>query len=209
MALNQAQFTQLLIAMGVSPVIAKQAGEPMRAAFAFYEIFSAEEVAGALGQILVESMNLTHLEENLYYTTIGALKRAYGSRAEGRTDVLRNPKALAIFAYGGRLGNAKAPSTDGWDYRGSGLIQTTGKTNYQLLEKSTQMKVINNPSLLRTDWSVASQAACFFLTSNGCMKLARDKNWDGITRKVNGPAMLEKEKRAALSNKVLREYSKL
>lgn len=209
MALNSAQFTQLLIAVGVSPSVAKDAAEPLRAAMALYNISTPEEVAGFLGQVMVESGNLTHREEGMYYTTMGALKRAYGSRMEGRTDLLRNPKALAIVAYGGRLGNSRGPSTDGWDYRGSGLIQTTGRTNFTALEKATGLKVVSSPDLLRKDWSAAAVSACYFFTSAGCMAPARLKNWDVVTRKVNGPAMLEKEKRASISNKVLREYAKL
>ncbi len=209
MALNSAQFTQLLIAIGVSPSVAKDAAEPLRAAMALYNIDAPEVVAGFLGQVMVESVNLTHREESMYYTTAAALKRAYGSRMDGRTELLRNPKGLAIAAYGGRLGNAKAPSTDGWDFRGSGLIQTTGRTNFANLEKGTGLKVLTNPDLLRKDWSAASISACFFFTTAGCVAPSCLKNWDAVTKKVNGPVMLEKEKRASISNKVLREYAKL
>lgn len=209
MAMEDPKFIQLLTTIGVSPLIAKVASNPLRAAMAMHDIISDNRIAGFLGQLMTESVKLTHLEENLNYTTLAALKRSYGKRMEGRTDLLRNPKGLAIVAYGGRLGNAKAPSTDGWDYRGSGLIQTTGRTNFTLLEKGTGLKVVANPTLLRTDWSAASISACYFFASNGCLQASDSKNWDAVTKKVNGPVMLEKEHRAAMSNRVLRELAKL
>jgi putative chitinase len=60
--------------------------------------------------------------------TDGALFDAAGKRTQKA-----NPEVVANKIYGGRkdLGNG-APSTgDGWKYRGRGLIQVTGRSNYQ------------------------------------------------------------------------------
>ncbi|ACL61251.1 hypothetical protein [Methylobacterium nodulans] len=72
--------------------------------------------------------------ESLNYTSAARIKAVWPSRfptEAAAAPYVRNPKALAIKVYGGRLGNAPAPSTDGWDFRGMGLVQSTGKDNAQ------------------------------------------------------------------------------
>lgn len=73
------------------------------------------------------------VRENMNYTTAAQIKRTWPNRFVMIGDAapfVRNPKALAIKVYGGRLGNAPAPSEDGWTYRGDGLPQLTGKANF-------------------------------------------------------------------------------
>ena len=73
------------------------------------------------------------VRENMNYTTAAQIQKTWPKRFPIMGDALpyvRQPKKLAIKVYGGRLGNAPAPSTDGWDYRGDGLPQLTGKANF-------------------------------------------------------------------------------
>jgi putative chitinase len=46
------------------------------------------------------------------------------------------------------MGNAPAPAADGYTYRGRGLIQTTGKDGYALLQKLTGLDLVNQPDLI-------------------------------------------------------------
>ncbi len=55
---------------------------------------------------------------------------------------------IGALAYGGRMGNAPAPSGDGYNFRGRGLIQTTGKEGYAALSKLTGLDLVNSPQLV-------------------------------------------------------------
>ena len=69
--------------------------------------------------------------------------------AFGRTaDHPANQKMIGELAYGGRMGNAPAPSEDGFKYRGRGFIQTTGKNGYAELATLTGLDLVSSPELV-------------------------------------------------------------
>lgn len=113
-----------------------------------------KEIPGFLGQVLHESNMLKTMEENLRYSA--ARIRELGNQSAPGTrwrslvpradELANNPQALANAAYGGRNGNT-GPN-DGWLYRGRGLIQITGKSNYLAMENATGLKLIANPDMV-------------------------------------------------------------
>ncbi|WP_147049131.1 hypothetical protein, partial [Methylobacterium gnaphalii] len=70
------------------------------------------------------------VSENLNYSTAARIRQVWPSRFPNDASAqpyVRNPQALANKIYGGRLGN-KLPN-DGWDFRGMGDVQATGRDN--------------------------------------------------------------------------------
>jgi len=71
------------------------------------------------------------------------------AQAYGRTaDHPANQKMIGELAYGGRMGNAPAPSEDGYKFRGRGLIQTTGKAAYADLGALTGLHLVSSPDVI-------------------------------------------------------------
>jgi putative chitinase len=103
-----------------------------------------------------------------------------------------NPAALAQRVYGGRLGN-RPNTADAFDYRGSGLIQLTGRSNFQAASDAIGIDLVADPDRLRTDRNVAALVACWYWASRGCNELADErpgddqaKDFAAITRKIQG-----------------------
>lgn len=72
--------------------------------------------------------------ENLRYTTTGRLRAVWPKRfptdASAR-PYLNNPEGLAGFVYGKRSDLGNTTTADGWEFRGRGLAQITGRANYR------------------------------------------------------------------------------
>lgn len=66
-----------------------------------------------------------------------------------------NPSKIGNFVYGNRMGNTA--TGDGYKFRGRGIFQLTGKSNYQAFQNFYNNKydpdidLISNPDLLITN----------------------------------------------------------
>lgn len=86
-----------------------------------------------------------------------------------------------------RLGNTPEADGDGQKYRGRGLIQITGLTNYRdcSLGLFGDKRLIDTPELLeQPEWAALS--AAWFWSTRGLNDLADLEDFAGITRKING-----------------------
>ena len=87
--------------------------------------------------------------------------------------------------YEGRkdLGNTQAG--DGFKYRGRGLIQTTGRYNYEKTAAALSIDCVNNPDLLAEPINAARSAAWWWQSHN-LNKFADSGDILGCTMVING-----------------------
>ena len=142
-------------------------------------------------QVMQETGGLKSLHENLHYTA-AELKSTWPHRF--KTDDIANeyanqPEKIADFVYGGRLGNTDPG--DGYKYRGRGLLQLTGKDNYQRVENVTKLPLVADPDLV-TRPETALQVAVLYWTNardgqgRSCNDLADHDDIEGVTALING-----------------------
>ena len=151
-----------------------------------FEINTPERIAGFLSQLAHESAGFTATSENLYYRA-EALSRVWPSRFPPGVaeSYAMNPEKIANKAYCDRMGNGDEASGDGWKYRGKGLIQLTGKDNYQRFSDATGVDAVGNPELL-AEPEMAALSAGWFWSTNGLNALADSKDVLAMTKRING-----------------------
>lgn len=101
-----------------------------------------------------------------------------------------SPAERAMWVYGRQpkakdLGNQKPE--DGWLYRGRGLFQLTGRSNYEAFKKATGIDVVANPRLVSEDPNVMAESAVWYLKNNKAMQsIAQTGDFDTAVRGING-----------------------
>jgi putative chitinase len=161
------------------------------AVFAKYGLDSALVVAHAMAQFSEECGQGLEMIENMNYSA-QRLREVFPTHFTPgmAAKCAHNPRMIADIAYGGRMGNAPPPSDDGWNYRGAGLSQVTGregvaKLNAFLKAHGADFDVIENPSLIidpehTLECGVADWIVC------GCLPHAQKDDLIGETRALNG-----------------------
>jgi len=116
---------------------------------------------------------------------------------ENPNNYAGNQSKIANLIYCcGRMGNGDVQSEDGYRYRGRGLIQLTGKSNYQSFqnfynEKYEQdLDIMNDPDIVTNNSEVAIISAMWYFQNRVINKTHLASGFDDpvreITRKVNG-----------------------
>jgi len=159
--------------------------EPLQATFDKYDINTPQRQAAFIGQCAHESGNFKTLEENLHYKA-ESLMKVWPSRfpdMETASKYANNPQLIANKVYSGRMGNTE--DGDGWKYHGRGLIQLTGKENYERCGSSMGVDLIGNPDWL-LDPKYAALSAGWFWNKHGLNELADQQEHGMITKRING-----------------------
>lgn len=172
---------------------------PLRMAMIRYNIDNPNRVRAFLAQIGHESGQLSAVVENLNYSA-KALRSVFGKYFKTDAEAekyARKPEEIANVVYANRLGNGDTKSGDGWRYRGRGLIQITGKSNYN--EASQKMYAlplgvdfVDEPELLATP-DYAAQSAAWWWENAGLNAVADGLGgandtevFKQITKRING-----------------------
>ncbi|WP_206076813.1 glycoside hydrolase family 19 protein [Massilia horti] len=104
-----------------------------------------------------------------------------------------NPQNLLSYVYALRLGNGDEASGDGYRYRGRGLIQLTGRDNYQAFtdchnqkNPQDQQDFVASPDLLVSQLNYAVESAFYFWDARNVNPVADTDNVADVTFAVNG-----------------------
>ncbi len=163
-----------------------------------WDISTDQRAAMFLAQTLHESSGFTRLVENLNYSEYGLLNTfpKYFTPQQAN-DCARDDQRIANRVYANRLGNGDEASGDGWKYRGRGLIQITGRRNYERCGDALEVDLLASPELLERSIQAAESAGWFWST-NGCNELADSGAFASITRRINGGLNGQAEREAWL-----------
>ncbi len=139
-----------------------------------------------MGQIGGETNGLKVKRESMYYTSAARIRQVWPARSRRTrssklSSLVRNPVALASWAYNGRMGNRRG-TTDGYDFRGGGLLQTTGR--YAVKRYARKLGYDMAPDLL-DDPKFTLQAACLEWRETGCSAYAEENDILAISKIIN------------------------
>ena len=159
--------------------------KPLEDTFAKYDISTPQRQAAFIGQCAHESANFKVLEENLNYSAEGLMK-TWPSRfptKEIADQYARQPAKIAGKVYNGRMGNTS--EEEAAKFFGRGLIQLTGKENYEHCGEAIGVDLIGQPGLLAQP-NYAAMSAGWFWNKKGLNALADAKDYETMTKRING-----------------------
>ena len=160
-----------------------------------YDINTSKRIAAFIAQCAHESGNFTTLKENLNYkpATLRKLFPKYFPTDELAEEYCRKPnkqQAIANRIYADRMGNGSESSGDPARWIGRGLIQLTGRSNYQNFADSIEvdgrpLNIDDVPEYLQT-FEGAAQSACWFWETNKLNEIADKGDILTLTKRING-----------------------
>src|SRR5258705_6347745 len=160
--------------------------ESAKAVFEKYGIDTPLIVAHVMAQISHECGAGHDVIENMNYTA-QRIKDVWPSRfpsVASAEPYAHNPQALANKVYNGRMGN-RPGSNDGFDFRGRGGSQTTGREGYGRVKEQTGFDVVNHPEILINPQFFLECAVSDFINC-GCLSFAKKNDIFNVTKRLNG-----------------------
>lgn len=166
--------------------IGSEWSEPLTTTFATFGLDDLNKQAAFIGQCSHECNKFKTLEENLNYKA-ATLQKLFGHKFKPEEIAIYagNPVKIANKIYANRMGNRDEASGDGWLYHGRGCIQLTGHDNYWHFGQAVNKDFTKEVQLVALPMYAALSAGWFWKT-HGCNELAEARNWEGLTKRING-----------------------
>jgi putative chitinase len=163
-------FAALFKVVGPSakPEVLRSLGVAATVHFPLYGISATvDRLADFVAQTANETGGFRVFEENLNYSA-EALVRTWPSRftPASAAQYARKPELIAAKVYGDRMGNLRPE--EGWLFRGRGMLQLTGRANYEAANKRLGLGLDIDPEIAAVP-ALSLLIACDFYKVNGVL----------------------------------------
>lgn len=161
---------------------------------------SVPRLADFLAQTANETGGYRVFVENLNYSA-EALRATWPSRfpPEKAKQYARKPELIAAVAYGDRMGNLTPE--EGWTFRGRGMLQLTGRANYEAANKRLGIGLDTNPEIAAVPGISLLIAADFY--KHNLVLSAIDRGDLTLARRITNGGQIGLEHVNAIRGKVL------
>lgn len=147
------------------------------------------QLAHFFAQVATETGGIQRLDENLNYKKEQLVKVFKKSITEQKaSEIAGKPREIANWVYGNKLGNKGRHTNDGWNYRGSGFIQLTGRGNFRERGDDAKLPFETNPELARKPFEGLIAATAYW-AANNISDVAASNDIRKVRKLVNGPAV--------------------
>ena len=185
----------------------QKAAEKMLYDVAVAHGLKGKELAMFMAQCAEESGNFTTFVENTKYSPSNMTRiwpKRFPTMQAAQALHKQGEQAVINSIYGGRNGNRPGTS-DGWDYRGRGFIQLTGRNNYVLASRTIgDPRIMQHPELVGSDLKMSAEASLgWWLANEKARATAQAGDIRGNTQTVNG-GMTNFDKRLSYYNKYVK-----
>jgi len=173
---------------------AKEIAELINLVCPTYGINNKNLLEEFLATVIHESCGFTAKLESINYTTAARIIATWPSRfnttgtggKKNANDYVRNPKKLANEVYNGRMGN-RTGTDDGYNFRGGGFIQITGRDAYASYARYHGIGVEDAANKVKAeDWWAMDSACWVFTAMKGLLPYADKDDFLTITKRING-----------------------
>ena len=141
-----------------------------------------------IAQTCHESQGFMRFEENLNYSSAGLINtftRIYKGNSALAVQDAHHPEQIANRVYANKNGNGNQASGDGWKFHGRGMIQLTGRENYEAYANASSVDAVKEPGLL-AELPGAANAAGWYWWSRYINICADRGSVEDVTQRING-----------------------